>query len=374
MIPVNIPDIREEDLQSVVNALREGWISGEGPIVREFENKVARLAGRQFGVAVSNGSDAIELALRVLELEAGSEVILPSFAIISCLAPILRLGLVPVFIDSTRDTWNIDTAQIEQMISNKTRAILVVHTYGLAADMDEIMRIASEHGLFVIEDAAEAHGLFYKGKPCGSFGDLSTFSFYANKNVTTGEGGAVVTDNENLFERLCYFRNLTFQADRRFVHEDLGWNMRLSSIQAAFGISQLERVTEAVAKRKEIANRYISELSTGDGWLRFQSSSHLGEENGYWVVGTVLSENHPKFSTAAEAMKALGEAGVGSRPFFFPLHQQPLLREFSFRKSNSLEIAPTLGRMGLYLPNGLGMDNDTLEASIKISKKVLLGA
>lgn len=371
MIPVNIPEIRPEDVSSVLAALNDGWISGEGPVVSAFESAVAESVSRRFGIAVSNGSDALDLAFRVLDLEPGDEVILPSFAIISCLAPILRMGLIPVFVDVDPKTWNLDVTRLEGAVSKKTKAILAVHTYGLAVDMDPVLEFATEHNLKIIEDSAEVHGQFYKGRPCGSIGDVSTFSFYANKNVTTGEGGMVLTDDPTLAERIRYFRNLTFRPEERFVHHELGWNMRLSSLQAALGIPQVKRVQEAVTKRRKIAEAYLSALENSPG-LAFQALDAKGESNGYWVVGMTL-ESHPSFGSAKEAMTALAEAGVGSRPFFFPLHKQPLLAKHSYewRCAGDLDVSEHLGKQGFYVPNGLGMSEEDLQSAVQITKSVL---
>ena len=369
MIPVNIPLITQQDRDAVNQALVDGWISGDGPVIQEFESVVASQVGRKHGVAVSNGSDAIELALRVLDLKPGDEVILPSFTIISCLAPILRAGLVPVFIDADSETWNMRTDQLESALSDKTRAILVVHIYGIATDMSQVMSFAEDNGLKVIEDSAEAHGVFFRDKPCGSFGDVSTFSFYANKNVTTGEGGMVLTDDAKLAEKLRYFRNLTFLDSRRFVHEDLGWNMRLSSLQAALGTSQAKRVAETIDRRRAIADRYRDALQGIDG-LRFQADEFQGNRNGYWVFG-VLLDSHLKFSNAEAAMAALAAAGVGTRPFFYPLHKQPLITQYQHRTIGEYPVAEALGENGFYLPNGLGMSESDLEVAVSIAQEIL---
>lgn len=369
MIPVNIPLITEQDREAVNQALLAGWISGDGPVVQEFESAVSSQVGRKHGVAVSNGSDAIELALRVLDLKPGDEVILPSFTIISCLAPILRAGLVPVFLDADAETWNMRTELLKDALSEKTKAILVVHIYGIATDMTEVMTLAKAHDLKVIEDSAEAHGVFYQDKPCGSFGDLSTFSFYANKNVTTGEGVMVLTDDPKLAERLRYFRNLTFLDSRRFVHEDLGWNMRLSSLQAALGTSQAKRVGESIVRRQVIADRYRKALLGLKG-LKFQADEYEGNRNGYWVFG-VLLDSHPRFADAQSAMAAMTAAGVGTRPFFYPMHQQPLITQYPHRKVGEYPVSENLGTNGFYLPNGLGMSDSDLDRAVSIAHEIL---
>lgn len=369
MIPVNIPLVTEQDREAVDKALLDGWISGDGPVVQDFESTVASQVGRKYGVAVSNGSDAIELAIRVLNLKPGGEVILPSFTIISCLAPIIRAGLVPVFLDADPETWNMRTDLLKDALSDKTVAILVVHIYGIATDMSQVMAFAEENDLRVIEDSAEAHGVFFRDRPCGSFGDMSTFSFYANKNVTTGEGGMVLTDDPVLAEKLRYFRNLTFLTSRRFVHEDLGWNMRLSSIQAALGTSQAKRVAESVQRRRFIADRYLTALK-GIRGLKFQAEEYLGNRNGYWVFG-VLLDSHHRFESAESAMSALAAAGVGTRPFFYPLHQQPLIGQYPYRLVGDYKVSEDLGENGFYLPNGLGMSDSDLDRVVSIAHQVL---
>jgi perosamine synthetase len=369
VIPVNIPLITDEDREAVNKSLLDGWISGDGPVIQEFERAIASQVGRKHGVAVSNGSDAIELALRVLNLNPGDEVILPTFTIISCLAPILRAGLVPVFVDADSETWNMRTDLLRDVLSEKTRAILVVHIYGIATDMSRVMKFARENDLRVIEDSAEAHGVFFRDQPCGSFGDLSTFSFYANKNVTTGEGGMVLTDDSQLAEQLRYFRNLTFLESRRFVHEDLGWNMRLSSLQAALGTSQSKRIEDSLVRRRFIADRYREALQSLKG-IRFQADQYEGNKNGYWVFGVVL-DSHSRFPNAEAAMAAFAEEGVGTRPFFFPLHQQPLISRYPHRTVGEYPVSENLGVNGFYLPNGLGMSDSDLDRAVSIASEVL---
>ena len=197
-VPVNTPLITEEDINSVVEALRDGWVSGEGPVVNAFEESFAASCNRKHAIAVTNGTAAIELVIHALEFGPGDEVILPSFAIISCVSQILRTGATPIFVDSTPDTWNMDVTTIEALITPRTKAIMAVHTYGLPVDMKPLIAISQKFSIPIIEDAAESHGLIYDDKPCGSFGLVSTFSFYANKHITTGEGGMVVTNNDEL--------------------------------------------------------------------------------------------------------------------------------------------------------------------------------
>ncbi len=352
-IPVNIPWVTEEDADYVRKAVSEGWISGEGKYVAEFEEAMATLCNRKHAIAVSNGSVAIDLVIEALGIGPGDEVILPSFAIISCMAQILRNRATPIFVDSLPDTWNMDVSQVESLISPKTKAIMAVHIYGLPVDMDPLLEIAGRHGIPVIEDAAESHGLRYKDRIAGSMGLVSTFSFYANKNITTGEGGMVLTDDQLLAGRVRGLRNLAFQPERRFIHSELGWNARLSSLQCALGTSQLKRAPEILERRKAIASLYNDAFSDFDGF-----SLPLGEtayaENNYWVYGLVLKPELEK--TAREVMRSLELKGVGSRPFFFPLHLQPVLEKYGIQFGKHAQPeSELLGEFGFYVPNGLGM-------------------
>lgn len=367
MIPVNIPNITEDDITAVTETLRGGWISGDAPVVSEFEKAFAKAHGQAFGVAVPNGSLAIDLVFQVLEIGPGDEIILPSFAIISCLSEVLRLGATPVFVDSDTTTWNMDVTQVEAVVTEKTKAILAVHTYGLPVDMDRLLAIAMKYEIPVIEDAAESHGLQYKGHACGSMGFASTFSFYANKNITTGEGGMILSSDEEFVSDLRYYRNLTFMPPRRFVHEAIGWNLRFSGVQAALGLSQLQRLSESIRRRREIAQAYREALAGIPG-LSF--APHEGEfgKNDYWVVGISLDKDC--FPGAIEMGQKLLDAGVQTRPFFYPLHLQPVFKKSSVFLNYHLPVAEWLGDYGLYLPNGLGMRDEQLRRAVQITEEV----
>jgi perosamine synthetase len=247
-IPVNVPLLNGNERKYLNECIDSGWISSEGPFVKKFEDEFAKLVNKKYAISVTSGSSALEAAISALDLNEGDEVILPTFTIISCVTPLIRLGVVPVFIDSNVDTWNMDVSQIEDKITSKTKAIMAVHIFGLPVDMDPLIKLSKEYGLLIIEDAAQAIGLEYKGRPCGSFGDISTFSFYSNKLITSGEGGMIVTDNEELAERCRSLRNLCFQPAKRFVHDEMGWNFRMTNLQAAVGLAQLERLSESNTK------------------------------------------------------------------------------------------------------------------------------
>lgn len=367
MIPVNIPHITEDDVVAVTDTLRGGWVSGDAPIVSEFEDAFATAHGQAFGVAVPNGSLAIDLVFHVLDIGPGDEVILPSFAIMSCLSEILRRGATPVFVDSDPVTWNMDVSQVESAVTEKTKAILAVHTYGLPVDMDAVLAIADKHNIPVIEDAAESHGLTYKDRVCGSMGFASTFSFYANKNITTGEGGMILSSDEEFVSKLRYYRNLTFMPPRRFVHEDIGWNLRFSGVQAALGLSQLKRLEQSIQRRRNIAHGYRDALEGIPG-ISFAPDEGKFGKNNYWVVGLALDKD--VFPDAIQMAERLLDAGVQTRPFFYPLHLQPVFKKSAVFRDYHLPVAEWLGDYGLYLPNGLGMSDDQLHEAVRIATEV----
>jgi perosamine synthetase len=368
-VPVNTPLVDESDIEAVSQALRDGWISGEGPIVANFETKFASFCNRKHGVSVTNGTAAIELVIHALGFGVGDEIIVPSFAIISCVSQILRSGATPVFVDSDPITWNMDVDAVEIAITSQTKAIMAVHTYGLPVDMDVIIDIAARHNLIIIEDAAESHGLFYQGKRCGSFGLVSTFSFYANKHLTTGEGGIVVTDDDSLAEKIRYYRNLTFRPEKRFVHDELGWNLRMSSLQCALGASQLTRIEQILESRRELGAQYQEAFGHIEN-IQLPLVKTKFAVNDYWVFGIVLQGRHS--GTRAAVQAALNEVGVGIRPFFWPLHLQPVLKHFGFERQSPLPIAEQLGSNGFYIPNGLGMSSEDVEYVIDQVRKILV--
>src|SRR5690606_7579872 len=264
-IPVNEPLLDGNEKRYLVECIESGWISSEGPFVSRFEEEFAARMQRRHGIAVCNGTAAIDAAVDALGLGPGDEVILPAFTIISCIGQIVRAGAIPVLVDSDPATWNMDVSAIEERITSRTRAIMVVHTYGLPVDMAPVLELCARHGLALIEDAAEAHGQTYDGRPCGSFGTISTFSFYPNKHVTTGEGGMVLVDDDRLAETCRSLRNLCFEPGRRFVHERLGWNLRMTNLQAAVGLAQLERLDEFVARKRAMGRRYTELLADVPG-------------------------------------------------------------------------------------------------------------
>ena len=368
MIPVNEPLLTGREKALLSECIDTGWISSEGPFVKQFESEFAGSVDRSFGIAVSSGSAALDIAIASLGLKEGDQVIMPAFTIISPAASVVRAGATPVLVDSDPLTWNMDVSQIESKVTPHTKAIIVVHIYGLPVDMQPLLHIAKMHNLKVIEDAAEMHGQTYNGKPCGSFGDISTFSFYCNKLITTGEGGMIVANDEELAERCRSYRNLCFQAEKRFVHEALGWNYRMTNLQAALGLAQLEKMDEFKKIKRSMGERY-TRLLTNIAGLELPLSKSEYAENIYWVFGLVLKDNVP--FDAHEAMNRLKKYGIGTRPFFHPMHEQPVFRKMGLFESQSFPVSERLARRGFYIPSGLALTDEQMEAVGSAIKDVL---
>lgn len=357
-IPVNEPLLDGNEKNYLSECIDTGWISSEGPFVKRFEEEFAARMGRKHGIAVTNGTAAIDAAVEALGIGPGDEVILPTFTIISCVLQIVRSGATPVLVESDPLTWNMDVTQIEAKITLRTKAIMVVHIYGLPVDMNPVLELCQSYGLKLIEDAAEMIGQTYRDKPCGSFGDISTVSFYPNKHITTGEGGMILTDDDALAENCRELRNLCFKPGKRFVHERLGWNLRMTNLQAALGVAQLERLDEFMEKKRWIGERY-NELFANLPGVQLPLAQSDYAENIYWVYGMVLHDSVP--SDAEEAMRRLAKLGVGCRPFFCPTHQQPVLKEMGFFKDQSYPVAERLYQCGFYVPSGLALRKEQIE-------------
>lgn len=357
-IPVNTPMLDGNEKKYLAECIDTGWISSEGPFIKRFEEGIAARMQRKHGVAVSNGTAAIDAAIEALGIGSGDEVIVPAFTIISCVNQIIRNGAKPVVVDCSPLTWNMDVERIEARITPRTKAIMAVHIYGLPVDMDPLLEIAARHGLKVIEDSAEMHGQTYKDRPCGSFGDLSTLSFYPNKHITTGEGGMILSNDDTLAETCRSLRNLGFQGHKRFVHERLGWNLRMTNMQAAIGVAQLERLDEFVVRKRNMGRRY-TELLSGLKGVQLPLASTDYAKNIYWVYGMVIDASHGM--DAREVMRRLAEKGVGTRPFFFPIHQQPVLQRLGLFAGESHPVSERLYRQGFYLPSGLALTDNEIQ-------------
>ncbi len=361
MIPVNTPLLSGNELKYLTECIETGWISSEGPFIRKFESAFSQYAGRKHGIAVSNGSAALDVAVKALQLKKGDEVIMPTFTIISPAQSVVEAGAIPVLVDSTEDTWNMDVNRIEEKITPKTRAILVVHIYGLPVDMDPVLALCKKYNLYLIEDAAEMHGQTYNGRPCGSFGDISTFSFYPNKHITTGEGGMVVCNDDALAARCQKLRNLAFEPEgRRFVHFETGWNYRMTNLQAALGLAQLEKIDTHLIKKRHIGKLYREGLAGISGFRQQQWKTDFAE-NIYWVFGLVAEKEEQ-----CEAMvKKLHEEKIGTRPFFWCMHEQPVFMKMGLFRDEKYPVAEKLARNGFYVPSGLGITDEEIETVIK---------
>jgi perosamine synthetase len=344
MIPVCRPTLKGNEKKYVNECLDTNWISSNGKFIKMFEEKFSKYCGGKYGISCSSGTAALHIALRALNIGKGDEVIVPTFTMIATTNAIHYVGAKPVYVDSEMKTWNIDIDKIEGNITDKTKAIMVVHTYGCPVDMDRIMKIAKKHNLKVIEDAAEAHGAEYKGKKVGSIGHIGCFSFYGNKIITTGEGGMVVTNDKELAEKCKSLRNHCF-TEPRFIHYDIGYNYRMTNIQAAIGLAQLENISNLVTNRGCNAALYNLLLRRREG-ITLPPECTYGR-NVYWMYGILIDPD--KFGkTKDEVMEGLKKKGIQTRSFFYPAHRQPA---YKIEDGVDYPIADYLFEHGLYLPS-----------------------
>lgn len=333
-------------------------ISGtSGGYITEFEQRFSAYCGKRYGVATTSGTTALHLAVASLELGSGDEVIVPAFTSIATVFAIVYNGATPVLVDSEAETWNIDVTKIEEKITKNTKAILPVHIYGHPCDMDPITKIAKKYNLYVIEDAAEAHGAEYKGKKAGGMGDIGCFSFYANKIITTGEGGMIVTDSAEIAERAELLRNLAFSKERRFLHHYLGFNYRMSNIQAAIGVAQLGKINTFIEKKRHLAGLYNSLLKDVPGISLPTEKSWA--KNVYWMYCILVED---EFGMSRDKlMTRLIEKGIETRTMFIPMNQQPVFHKRGLFKKLKCPVAEELSRKGLYLPSGVGLSDEQIE-------------
>ena len=376
MIPVNEPLLAEREMEYAAECLRTGWISSAGEFIERFERAWAEYCGMRHGVAVSSGTAGLQVAVACLDLQPGEEVILPTFTIISCVTAVLYGGGRPVLVDADPETWCMDVRQIEGRVTERTRAIMPVHTYGHPVDMDPVLQLAAEHGLRVIEDAAEAHGAEYlsgretsspRWHRCGGMGDLSVFSFYANKPVTTGEGGMLLTNDEQLAGRAASLRNLCFESGRRFYHRELGFNFRLTNLQAAIGLAQVERMDAIVARKRAIGTAYQQRLQGIPG-IRLPVERPWARSI-YWMYGVVLEESLG--FDASEFARRLSQRGIQTRPFFLGMHTQPVLHARGLFTGEDYPVADALARQGLYLPSGLALSEAQIDQVCQAVEDIL---
>ncbi|MDO8803073.1 MAG: DegT/DnrJ/EryC1/StrS family aminotransferase [Elusimicrobiota bacterium] len=367
MIPVNEPLLKGNELAYVTECIKTGWISSAGRFIEQFEQKWSAYCGMEHGVSMCNGTVALQAAVAALELKPGDEIIMPSFTIISCALAAVYNGAKPVLVDCDPETWTMDPAAIEAKINPKTRAIMPVHIYGHPCDMDPILALAKKHSLAVIEDAAEAHGAEYKGRKCGSFGDISCFSFYANKIITAGEGGMALTSNPVYAERLKAQRNLCFRPERRFFHTELGHNFRITNMQAAVALAQMEQIEEFLKKKRAMARAYQEKLKGVKG-LTLPVEKDWAK-NVYWMYGLVLDGS--RGMDAVQFAKLLSTEGVETRPFFLGLHEQPVFHDMGLFRGERYPVTERIAANGLYLPSGLAITPQQIEQAADAVVKVL---
>jgi perosamine synthetase len=367
-IPVNIPIITNKDALEVYKTTKSGWVSSSGLKINEFEKKLAQFTNRKFANCVSSGTAALEIAVKSLGLGKGHEVIVPSFTIISNANAILKNFAKVILVDSDPITWNIDINDIKKKISSKTKAIMLPHIYGFPNDMKRIISICKKHKLYLIEDAAEMIGQNYFNIPCGSFGDISIFSFYANKHITTGEGGAILTNNKKLNEKIKELRNLNFGKINRYNHTDLSWNYRFTNIQAALGLSQLKRIRNIVKRKREIGKFYYNHFKENK-YMQIQPYKLKYATNIYWVFGIVLKNKFKNRKT--EILKKLLNKNIDTRSFFWPMHKQTIFKKMGLFKKESYPVAENLAKNGFYLPSGIGLSNKQLEYIVRITNKII---
>lgn len=345
-IPVANPDIGREEEELVLDAIRSGWISSQGPYVRRFEEEFARWLGVKHAIAVSNGTVALHLALLALGVGPGDEVIVPDLTFASPANMVILTGARPVFVDVTKEYWCIDPEDFKRKISEKTKAVIVVHLYGHPADMDEILEIARENNIYVIEDAAEAHGSEYKGRKVGTLGDIATFSFYGNKTITTGEGGMVVTNNDELADKIRLMRDHGMKP--RYWHIVLGFNYRMSSLQAALGLAQLRKIDKLLERKRRIARIY-EEILSGIPGIMLHPSMPWAKPS-YWLYSIVVDEKLYGLSRD-KLMEKLKKQGIETRRFFYPLHIMPVFKTYA-TNNEDYPISTYLSEHGMNLPSG----------------------
>ena len=369
-IPVNVPKIFNQEKINVKKCLDTGWISSEGKYVKKFEESFSKYNKRIFGVAVSSGTAALEIGMKSLNLKKGDEVIIPTFSIISTALCVIKLGLKPVLVDSNIYTWNMDSDQVIKKITKKTKAIIITHIYGFPVDMKKILAIAKRKNIKIIEDSAEMIGQTYFKKRCGTFGDLSTFSFYANKHITTGEGGMILTNNKKIYNKCKSLRNLCFGiGTKKFNHDDIGWNYRMTNVQAAIGCGQLKNISWIIRRKRQIGKRYIFILKNCNK-IYIQPYKLSYSKNIFWVFGILLKKNAN--ISRDQVIKKLLKHNIQTRNFFYPMHKQKIFKKMKlFSKKQKFVNAEYLSKNGFYLPSGLGISNSEIDFVGKTLAKIL---
>lgn len=358
-IPVAEPDLSGKEFQYVKDCFDTNWISSSGKYIKKFEEDFSSYCDVKYGVAVSNGTVALHLALLSLEIGPGDEVIVPNFTFAASVNSIIHTGATPVFIDSDRESWNMDISKIEEKITPKTKAIMVVHIYGNPCDMDQVIDLKEKYDLYIIEDCAEAHGALYKGLKVGDFGDISCFSFFANKVMTTGEGGICLTSNLDLYDKMLVLRDHGMSKEKKYWHDVVGYNYRMTNIQAAIGCAQLERLDDFIEKKLTIANTYKKYLDKSI--FEFQCT-HSENKNINWLTSVLL----PKEVNRDFVINKLKQNNIDSRPFFYPMNEMP-----PFKTEGVFLVSKSISRRGINLPSSVNLDKDTIVEISNILNKVV---
>ena len=351
LIPVNEPRIAKNALKYVASCIKTGWISSSGSYLKEFEDKFAQRFGVKHAITTTNGTASLHLSIASLNIGKGDEVILPAHTMMASANAIVYTGATPVLVDVERDSWNMDVGKIEKKITKRTKAIMPVHIYGLPVDMDPVIKLAKKHNLFIVEDAAESTGAEYKGRLTGTLGDFGCFSFYANKIITTGEGGIVLTNNDKLANHARLLKDMAHSPKKRFLHEEIGFNYRMTNMQAALGLAQLEELDKFLEIKIWMANLYNNLLSGLEGITLPTQRSWA--RNVYWMYGILIEDS---LSISREQfMHELLNLGVDTRTFFVPMNRQPALLKMGLFKGEKYPISDEIGEKGLYIPSGLAI-------------------
>ncbi len=352
IIPVSSPLITKKDANAVYKVVKSGWVSSNGKEILEFEKKLAKFVNRKYACAVSSGTAALEIAVKSLNLKKNDEVIMPAFTIISNAISIIKNEAKPVLIDTDIKTWNIKIEDIENKITKKTKALMIPHIYGFPCDMDRITKLCKKYRLYLIEDAAEMIGQEYKGKPCGSFGNISTFSFYANKHITTGEGGMIFTNSLKLYNKFKLLKNLNFGKTDRFNHSEISWNYRLTNMQASLGLSQFKRINKIIKKKRFIGDFYFNKFKNNNKII-VQPNKLDYAKNIYWIYGIILKNKDKKYRKNFQ--KKLLNKRIDTRPFFYPMHKQDIFIKKGYFKNENYPCSEFFSSNGFYIPSGLNL-------------------
>ncbi len=352
-LPISVPDVSGNEGAYLQDCIESGWVSSIGSYVEKFEQEFAAFSDQPYGVSVNSGTAALQLALRALDIGPGDEVIVPALTFAACANAVLYQSATPVLADSSESSWNIDPATLASLVTPRTRAIMPVHLYGAPCEMEAILALAENRGIPIVEDAAEAHGARWGERPVGGMGTIGCFSFYGNKIITTGEGGMCVTGDEALYQRMCTLRDHGMNRERRYWHDTVGFNFRMTNLQAAVGCAQLERIESFLEKKRWIASSYNALLDGLDCTL---PTEQPGTRNVFWLYTLLL----PRDCTECERdqlIRWLAECRIDSRPMFYPLHRMPPYRRYARDTPN----ADSFCARGITLPSFQGLTAADIE-------------